>query len=63
MTKSLTNQIYLNRESNSLRMEGGTKIVDHLNVFNSLICQLGSMDVKIKDEDKVVTLLCSLPES
>jgi hypothetical protein len=44
-------------------MKEGTKIVDHLNVFNTLICQLSSMEVKYEDEDKEVTLLCSLPES
>ena len=44
-------------------MKEGTEIVDHLNVFNTLICQLSSMDVKIDDEDKAVNLLCTLPES
>ncbi|GLJ48876.1 hypothetical protein SUGI_1030740 [Cryptomeria japonica] len=44
-------------------MKEGTKISDYLNVFNTLICKLGSMDVKIKDEDKEVTLLCSFVES
>jgi hypothetical protein len=39
------------------------KIVDHLNVFNTLICQLNSMDVKLDDKDKEVTLLCSLPKA
>jgi hypothetical protein len=63
MTKSLMNQIYLKRQLYSLKMREGTKITDHLNVFNTLICQLNSMDVKPDDEDKVVTLLCSLPES
>jgi hypothetical protein len=38
-------------------MKEGTKIVDHLNVCNTLICQLTSMDVKIDDEDKVVTFI------
>jgi len=38
------------------------KIVDHLNVFNTLICQLTSMDVKYNDEDKEIMLLCSLFE-
>ena len=46
-----------------MRMKEGTKIADHLNVFNTLICQLSSMDVKIDDEDKAVNLLCTLPES
>ena len=44
-------------------MKEGTKIVDHLNVFNTLICQLSSMDITYKDEDKAVTLLCLFPES
>eukprot|EP01018_Ginkgo_biloba_P027656 Gb_41806 [translate_table: standard] len=63
MTKSLTNRIYLKRQLYSLRMQEGMKITDHLNIFNTLICQLASMDVKIDGEDKAVTLLCSLPES
>jgi hypothetical protein len=44
-------------------MKEGTKIVDHLNIFNTLMCQLTSMGVKIEDEDKEVTLLCSFLES
>ena len=46
-----------------MRMKEGTKIADHLNIANSLICQLSSMDVKNDDEDKAVNLLCTLPES
>jgi hypothetical protein len=38
-------------------MKEGTKIADHLNVFNTLICQLNSVDVKPNDEDKAVALL------
>jgi len=38
MTKSLTNIIYLKRQLYSLRMKEGTKIVDHLNTFNTLTC-------------------------
>jgi hypothetical protein len=44
-------------------MKEGMKIVDHLNVFNTMICQLTSMEVKFEDEDKVVTLLCLFLES
>ena len=44
-------------------MNEGIKIPSQLNVFNTIIYQLGSMDVKIEDEDKVVTLLCYFPES
>ena len=46
-----------------MRMKKGTKIADHFNVFNTLIFQLSSMDVKIDDEDKAINLLCTLPKS
>jgi len=44
-------------------MKEGTKVVDYLNTFNTLTCQLTSMDVKFEDEDKEVALLCSFLES
>ena len=44
-------------------MKEGMKITDHLNVFNTLIFQLTSMDVKIDDEGKAINFLCTLPES
>ena len=44
-------------------MKESTKITDHLNFFNTLICQLSSMDVKIDDEDKSFNLLCTLSDS
>jgi len=44
-------------------MEEGTKFAEHLNEFNTLIFQLSDMDVKFEEEDKAITLLCSLPES
>ena len=37
MTKSITNRIYLKRQLYGMRMKEGTKIADHLNVFNTLI--------------------------
>ena len=63
MTKSLTNRILLKLQLYSLRMKEGTSIADHLNVFNTLLVQLNSLDVKFDSEDKAITLLCSLPES
>jgi hypothetical protein len=44
-------------------MKEGMRIVDHLNTFNSLIVQLTSMEVKLKDEYKAITLLCLFHES
>jgi ribosomal protein S27E len=63
MMKSLMSIIYLKRQLYSLWMKEGTQITDHLNTFNTLIVQLTSMEVKFEDEDKAITLLCSLPES
>jgi hypothetical protein len=63
MMKSLTSRIYLKRQLYSLWMKEGTKVDDHLNTFNTLIVQLTSMEVKFEDEDKAITLLCSLPKS
>jgi len=36
---------------------------DHLNVFNTLLVQLESVEVRFESKDKAITLLCSLPES
>jgi hypothetical protein len=44
-------------------MKEGMQIVDHLNVFNTLICQVSSMEVNYEDEDSEVMLLCLFPES
>ena len=44
-------------------MKECTKVVENLNVFNTLIFQLSDMEVKMQEEDKAMTLLCSLPDS
>ena len=36
-------------------MKEGTTIIDHLNVFNTLMVQLESIEVKFESEDKAVT--------
>ena len=61
MTKSLTNKILLKWMLFTFCMKEGTKISDHLNVFNTLVCQLSSMEDIIKCEDKTILILCSLP--
>ena len=44
-------------------MEDGDFVTDHLNVFNTLVSHLISVDIKMEEEDKFITLLCSLPDS
>ena len=38
-------------------------MIEHLNSFNTLVSQLGSVNITIAEEDKCITLLFSLPDS
>ena len=44
-------------------MEDGDSMTDHLNILNTLVSQLVSVDIKMEEEYKCITLLCSLPDS
>ena len=44
-------------------MHEGDSFSAHLHDFNTLISQLVSIGVKFEDDDKAITLLCSLPNS
>ena len=44
-------------------MDEGTKIPNHLNAFNDWICQLTSLDEKSNEEEKTISLLCTLLDS
>ena len=44
-------------------MEDGDFMTNHLNVFNTMVIQLIFVDIKMEEEDKCITLLCSLPNS
>jgi hypothetical protein len=62
-SKSLVNKLFLRKKLYHLRMEDGDSLTEHLNAFNTLVSQLGSVNITIAEEDKCITLLCSLPES
>lgn len=62
-SKSLLNRILLKNRLYSLKMKEGAKVSEHLNTFNDILSQLESIGVKMDDEDKAVTLLCTLPDS
>ena len=63
MSKTLTQKLYLKQKLYGLKMQQGSDLTDHINVFNQLIANLGMVDEKIDDEDKAIILLCSLPGS
>ena len=44
-------------------MDEGTSIRDHIAKFKRVVSNLLDVDVKIEEEDQVLTLLFSLPDS
>jgi hypothetical protein len=62
-SKSLVNKLFLRKKLYNLRMRDGDSVAEHLNTFNTVVSQLVSIEIKISDEDKCISLLCSLPDS
>jgi hypothetical protein len=62
-SKSLVNKIFLRNNFYNVRMRCGDSVVNHLNIFNTVVSQLVSVEIKISDEYTCINLLCSLPDS
>jgi hypothetical protein len=62
-SKSLVNKLFLRKKLYNLRMRDGDSVAEHLNTFNTMVIQLVSVEIKILDEDKCISLLCSLLDS
>jgi len=62
-SKSLVNKLFLWKKLYNLRMKYGDSVIEHLNAFNIVVSELLSVDIKISNEDKCISLLCSLPNS
>ena len=58
-SKSLVNKLFLQKKLYNLRMKDGDSVTEHLNAFNTVVIQLSPVDIKILDEDKCISLLCS----
>jgi hypothetical protein len=59
----LVNKLFLRRKLYIMRMRDGDSVVENLNAFNTMVSQLVSIEIKISDEDKCISLLFSLPDS
>jgi hypothetical protein len=62
-SKSLVNKLFLRKKMYNLRMRYGESVAEQLIAFNIVVSQLVFVDIKISDEDKCNSLLCSLPDS
>eukprot|EP00253_Pinus_taeda_P021577 PITA_21577 len=62
-SKPLVNKLFLRKKLYNLRMKDGDSVTEDLNEFNTVVSQLASVDIKISDEDKCISLLCTLPDS
>ena len=62
-SKSLVDKLFLRKKLYNLRMKDGDSVTEHLNAFNTVVSQLLSVYIKISDEDKCISFLCSLPDS
>jgi hypothetical protein len=61
--KSLVNKLFLINKLYLLRMSDGSSVTEHLNAFNTILIQLSSVDIKITEEEKCISLLCSFLDS
>ena len=62
-SKSLVNKIFLQKKLFHFRMDENDTVTEHLNVYNTMVSQVTSVGIKMAEEDKCITLLCSLPDS
>eukprot|EP00253_Pinus_taeda_P023987 PITA_23987 len=62
-SKSLVNKLFMQKNMYNLRMKNGDSVTEHLNASNIMVSQLASIDIKISNEDKCISLLCSLSDS
>lgn len=61
MEKSLANRLCVKKKLNTLSMEEGSSLSEHIHNFNKVIIDLESIHVNIKDKDKSIILLSFMP--
>jgi hypothetical protein len=61
--KSMVNKLFLRKKLYLLRMSDGGSVTEYLNAFNTIISQLLFVDIKIIEEEKCISIPCSLSNS
>ncbi|CAA0805915.1 Probable prolyl 4-hydroxylase 11 [Striga hermonthica] len=54
ISKTLTTKLCLKQRLYGLKMQEGTDLGQHVNIFNQVVTDLASLEVKIEDEDKAM---------
>jgi len=62
MNKSIENHLHLKWAIYHFHLKKGISISEYMNNYIKLLTNLANVDVVIEDENKALTLLCSLPE-
>lgn len=62
-TKSLSNILFICRKFFTIKMHEGDDLLTHINQVKALADQLACLDVPVREEDVVMTLLESIPPS
>ena len=57
------NKLFMQKKLFHLKMDENDTVTERLNVYNTLVSQITSVGIKMVEEDKCITLLCSLPDS
>jgi hypothetical protein len=62
-SKSLVNNVFLQKKMYHIRMEDEYYVTKHLNSFNTLVSQLVFVNITLSKEYKCITLLCYFLDS
>ena len=62
-SKSLVNKLFLQKKLFRLRMDENDTVTNHLKVYNTMVSQITYVGIRMVEEDKYITLLCSFPNS
>ena len=62
-TKSLANRLFLRRKFFTAQMDEANSMISHINKVRSMAQQLEAIGAEVREEDIVMTLLSSLPQT